>query len=164
MTITYTAIGIIHTPFTDPEDTPVQGVFAEGAGGEVEVFPEYAAGLKDLDGFSHLILIYHFHLSDGYFLISKPFMEGRESNGRGIFSIRHPRRPNPIGVSIVRLDAIRGNILEISDVDIIDGTPLLDIKPLVHHFDHRANVKSGWMDDQQIDEATEKTPRVLMGV
>ena len=156
--ITHSPIGIIHSPFTDPADTPIQGVFADGARGEVEVFPEYAAGLKDVDGFSHLILIYHFHLAEGYSLISKPFMGDVE---KGIFSIRHPRRPNPIGISIVRLENVRGNILEICDVDILDGTPLLDIKPFVHKFDHRADIQSGWVDDQHIDDIGDKTPRSL---
>ena len=158
--ITYTPIGVVHSRFTDPADTPIQGVFADGARGEVEIFPEYAAGLKDIDGFSHLTLIYHFHLAKGYSLISKPFMDGTE---RGIFAIRHPGRPNPIGISIVKLDAVIGNVLKISEVDILDGTPLLDIKPLVHQFDHRADIKSGWVDDQHIDEVKEKTPRALKG-
>ncbi|MEA1944516.1 MAG: tRNA (N6-threonylcarbamoyladenosine(37)-N6)-methyltransferase TrmO [Euryarchaeota archaeon] len=156
--ITYIPIGVIHSRFTNPADTPIQGAFADGARGEVEVFPEYAAGLKDIGGFSHLILIYHFHLANGYSLISKPFIGDKE---KGIFSIRHPNRPNPIGVSIVRLDNVRGNILEISDVDILDGTPLLDIKPFVHQFDHRVDIKSGWVDDQHIDEIADKTPRAL---
>ena len=156
--ITHTPIGVIHSQFTDPDDTPIQGVFADGARGEVEVFPEYAAGLKDIDGFSHLILIYHFHLAEGYSLISKPFIGDKE---KGIFSIRHPRRPNPIGISIVRLENVRGNMLEICDVDILDGTPLLDIKPFVHKFDHRADIQSGWVDDQHIDDIGDKTPRSL---
>ncbi|HJH31806.1 MAG TPA: tRNA (N6-threonylcarbamoyladenosine(37)-N6)-methyltransferase TrmO [Methanosarcinaceae archaeon] len=159
--ITHTPIGIIHSSFTDPDDTPIQGVFANEAKGEVEVFPEYAVGLKDIDGFSHLILIYNFHLVNDYSLISKPFIEGKESKDRGIFSIRHPERPNHIGISIVTLNAVRGNILEISDVDIIDGTPLLDIKPFVHRFDNRIGVKSGWVDEQHIDEIKDQTPRAL---
>ncbi|MEA1909070.1 MAG: tRNA (N6-threonylcarbamoyladenosine(37)-N6)-methyltransferase TrmO [Euryarchaeota archaeon] len=156
--IIHTPIGVIHSQFTDPDDTPIQGVFADGARGEVEVFLEYADGLKDISGFSHLILLYHFHLADGYSLISKPFMEDTE---KGIFSIRHPRRPNPIGISIVRLEHVRGNILEICDVDILNGTPLLDIKPFVHQFDHRADIQSGWVDDQHIDDIGDKTPRSL---
>ncbi len=159
--ITHTPIGIIHSPFTDPDDTPIQGVFADGARGEIELFPEYAAGLKDIDGFSHLILIYHFHLVDDFSLISKPFIEDKERKDKGIFSIRHPKRPNHIGISIVKLNAVKGNILEISDVDIINGTPLLDIKPFVHQFDNRDGIKSGWVDDQHIDEIKDKTPRAL---
>lgn len=156
--IIYAPIGVIHSRFTDPGDTPIQGIFADGARGEVEVFPEYADGLEDIGGFSHLILLYHFHLANGYSLISKPFMGGVE---KGIFSIRHPNRPNPIGISIVRLDAVVWNVLKISEVDILDGTPLLDIKPFVHQFDQRANIQSGWVDDEHIDEVKDKTPRSL---
>ncbi|PXF59619.1 MAG: tRNA (N6-threonylcarbamoyladenosine(37)-N6)-methyltransferase TrmO [Candidatus Methanogaster sp.] len=156
--ITHTPIGIIHSPFTDPADTPIQGVFAGGARGVVEIFPEYADGLRDIGGFSHLILLYHFHLAEGYSLISKPFIGDNE---KGIFSIRHPRRPNHIGISIVRLDSVRDNMLAICDVDVLDGTPLLDIKPFVHQFDHRSDIQSGWVDDQHIDEVKDKTPRKL---
>ena len=159
--ITHIPIGVIHSAFTDPADTPIQSIFADGARGTVEVFPEYAAGLKDIDGFSHLILIYHFHLAEGYSLISKPFIGDKE---KGIFSIRHPRRPNPVGISIVRLENVRGNILEICDVDILNGTPLLDIKPFVHQFDQRDDIQSGWVDDQHIDEVKDKTPRALKGL
>ncbi len=146
--ITYRPIGIIRTGFQDKKDTPIQGVFAKDAKGEVEIFQEYADGLKDIEGFSHLILIYHFHLADNYSLISKPFLEDEQ---HGIFSIRHFKRPNPIGLSVVRLESVRGNKLEISEVDIIDGTPLLDIKPFVPQFDHRANAKSGWLSNPHLD-------------
>ncbi|RZN42957.1 MAG: tRNA (N6-threonylcarbamoyladenosine(37)-N6)-methyltransferase TrmO [Methanosarcinales archaeon] len=157
--ITHTPIGVIHSTFTDPEDTPIQGVFADGARGEVEVFMEYADGLKDIGGFSHLILLYDFHRANGCSLISKPFIGGGIE--KGIFSIRHPGRPNPIGISIVRLESVRGNILEICDVDVLDGTPLLDIKPYIHQFDHRDDIQSGWVDDQHIDDLGDKTPRSL---
>ncbi len=146
--LTYRPIGIIHTGFRDKKETPIQGVFAKDAKGEVEVFPEYAAGLKDIEDFSHIILIYHFHLSDGYSLISKPFLEGEQ---HGIFSIRHFNRPNPIGLSVVRLESVIGNKLKISEVDIIDGTMLLDIKPFVPQFDHRDNAKSGWLSNPHLD-------------
>ncbi|MGP8321128.1 MAG: tRNA (N6-threonylcarbamoyladenosine(37)-N6)-methyltransferase TrmO [Methanosarcinaceae archaeon] len=156
--ITYSPIGIIHSSFKNPDDTPIQAIFSNGAKGKVEVYPKYAAGLKNIGEFSHLILIYHFHLVKSYSLISKPFMENTE---KGVFSIRHPKRPNPIGVSIVKLDDVKENILKISDVDIINGTPLLDIKPLIHQFDNRESIKSGWVDNQPIDETKEKTPRTL---
>ena len=152
--IIYSPIGIIHSSFTNPDDTPIQAIFSNGAKGKVEVYPEYAAGLKNIEEFSHLILIYHLHLVKSYSLISKPFM-GKEK--KGVFSIRHPKRPNPIGISIVRLDNVNENILEISDVDMIDGTPLLDIKPLINKFDSRGCIKRGWVDDQPIDEANENT-------
>ena len=142
--ITYKPIGIIHTAFIDKEHTPIQSVFAPDSTGEVVIFPEYAEGLKDIEGFSHLILVYHFHRSEGYSLIAQPFLD---RNKRGIFAIRYFDRPNPIGLSIVRLENVRGNVLEIKEVDIIDGTPLLDIKPYVRDFDIRENVKQGWFDN-----------------
>ena len=146
--IRYQPIGIIHSGFRDKKDTPIQGIFARDAKGKVEVFSEYADGLKDLEGFSHLILIYHFHRADGYSLISKPFLEDEE---HGIFSIRHFKRPNPIGLSVVKLERVRGNILEISEVDVLDGTPLLDIKPFVPRFDNREDAKSGWLSNPHLD-------------
>ncbi len=146
--IRYRPIGVIHTGFRDKKDTPIQGVFARGAKGEVVVFHEYAAGLKDIEGFSHIILIYHFHLADGYSLVSMPFLEDRH---HGIFAIRHFKRPNPIGLSVVKLERVVGNRLEISEVDIIDGTPLLDIKPFVPQFDNRPEAKSGWLSSPHLD-------------
>lgn len=146
--IRYKSIGIIHSAFTDKTNTPIQGTFAKDAKGTVEIFPEYADGLKDIEGFSHLILIYHFHLSNGYSLISMPFLEDEQ---HGIFSIRHFNRPNPIGLSIVKLENVKGNLLEIGDVDILDGTPLLDIKPYVSLFDNKSDAKSGWVDKPDLD-------------
>ena len=151
--IRYKAIGIIHSGFTDKANAPIQGTFAKDAKGKVEIFPEYADGLKDIEGFSHLILIYHFHLSDGYSLITEPFLE---DESHGIFSIRHFKRPNPIGLSIVKLEKVKENILEISEVDILDGTPLLDIKPLVPQFDNRLNAKSGWLGNPDLDQVRGK--------
>jgi tRNA-Thr(GGU) m(6)t(6)A37 methyltransferase TsaA len=139
--ITYEPVGIIHTPFKEQSSTPIQGVFAPDSKGEVEVFPQYLEGLKDIAGFSHLILIYHFHLANGYSLLTKPFLD---NESKGIFAIRHFKRPNNIGLSVVRLYAVRGNMLEIGEVDIVDGTPLLDIKPYVPDFDNRLNVRAGW--------------------
>ena len=139
--ITYEPVGIIHTPFKKQASTPIQGVFAPDSKGEVEVFPQYVDGLKDIAGFSHLILLYHFHLTNDYALQTKPFLD---NESKGIFAIRHFKRPNHIGLSVVRLHAVRGNILEIGEVDMVDGTPLLDIKPYVPGFDNRDNVKDGW--------------------
>jgi tRNA-Thr(GGU) m(6)t(6)A37 methyltransferase TsaA len=141
--ITYEPIGIIHTPFKEQPGTPIQGAFAPDSKGEVEIYERYADGLKDVDGFSHLILIYHFHLAEGYSLTTKPFLD---DESKGIFAIRHFNRPNHIGLSVVRLYAVRGNILEIGEVDIVDGTPLLDIKPYVPDFDNRPNVRNGWYE------------------
>jgi len=141
--IKYKPIGIIHSPFKEPKGTPIQPAGAQGVKGTVEIFPEYVEGLKDLEGFSHIILIYHFHLARRGTLKVKPYMDNKL---RGVFATRAPSRPNPIGVSIVRLIEIKGNILHIQDVDIIDGTPLLDIKPYVPEFDVRNVEKIGWLE------------------
>lgn len=140
--IIYKSIGIIHSPFKDMEGIPIQPTASKGIAGTAEVKPQYADGLKDIDGFSHIILLYHFHLSNGPLLHVKPFLD---DTLRGIFSTRAPRRPNSIGLSIVRLTGVESNMLYIEDVDIVDGTPLLDIKPYVPQFDHRDVDKIGWL-------------------
>jgi tRNA (adenine37-N6)-methyltransferase len=133
-------IGVIHSPFTDKSQTPIQPTRSQAIG-RVEVFSEFAEGLQDLEGFSHIILLYVFHQSNGYSLQVKPFLD---DGLRGLFATRHPCRPNPIGLSIVRLVACRKNILDIEGVDVLDGTPLLDIKPYVPDFDVHTDVKTGW--------------------
>jgi tRNA (adenine37-N6)-methyltransferase len=138
-------IGIIHSPFTDKDKTPIQSSRSQAVG-EVEVFPEYEAGLQDLDGFSHIILLYIWHEAQGYDLLVKPFLDDKQ---HGLFATRYPRRPNQIGLSIVRLYAIRGNILEIEGVDVLDNTPLLDIKPYVPDFDIRNDTCSGWYETRK---------------
>jgi tRNA-Thr(GGU) m(6)t(6)A37 methyltransferase TsaA len=140
--IKYRPIGIVHSPFKEPKGTPIQPSGAEGIGGTVEVFREYAEGLRDLEGFSHIILIYHFHLAKKPSLRVKPFLD---DEARGIFAMRGPSRPNPIGISTVRLLRIEGNTLHIQDVDIVDKTPLLDIKPYVPEFDIREVESIGWL-------------------
>jgi tRNA-Thr(GGU) m(6)t(6)A37 methyltransferase TsaA len=140
--IRYRPIGIIHSPFKEVKGMPIQPSGALGIKGTVELFREYSAGLKDIDGFSHIILIYHFHLSRGYALETRPFME---EETHGIFAMRAPARPNPIGISVVRLIGIEDNILHIEDVDIVDGTPLLDIKPYVPDFDWHEAERTGWL-------------------
>ena len=122
---------------------PIQPAGAQGVAGIVEVSPEYGDGLQDLKGFSHIFLIYHFHLSQGYSLKVKPFLDDAK---RGLFATRAPRRPNGIGISVVRLARIEGCVLHIEDVDIVDGTPLLDIKPYVPEFDNRDAERIGWLD------------------
>jgi tRNA (adenine37-N6)-methyltransferase len=139
--ITYTPIGIIHTPFKQHKDTPPQGCFAKESCGQVELFPGFSEGLKDIKGFSHLILIYHFHEATGYELQPVPILDKEK---RGVFATRYYKRPNSIGLSIVRLIDIRGNLLDVGWVDMLDGTPLLDIKPYVSLFDARENVTDGW--------------------
>jgi len=151
--IKYKPIGIIHSPFKEPTGTPIQPAGARGIDGTVEVFSEYAEGLKDVEGFSHLILIYHFHLSEGAPLKVKPYMD---NEAHGVFAMRGPSRPNPIGISIVRLARIEENILYIQDVDIVDGTPLLDIKPYVPEFDIREVEKTGWLEKKVYKLASSK--------
>jgi tRNA-Thr(GGU) m(6)t(6)A37 methyltransferase TsaA len=140
--MTYSPIGTIHSPFKETEGMPIQPTGAQGVSGTVEVEPEYADGLKDLDGFSHIILIYHFHLSQGYSLVVKPFMD---DTPRGLFATRAPKRPNPIGLSVVRLVRVEGCTLHVENVDVVDGTPLLDIKPFVPVFDAPQVVRLGWL-------------------
>jgi tRNA-Thr(GGU) m(6)t(6)A37 methyltransferase TsaA len=135
-------IGIIHTPFTKPEGMPIQPRGAAGIRGTIDLFDEYHAGLKDLEGFSHIILLYHFHRSQGFNLQVVPFMD---SELRGLFATRAPKRPNPIGISVVQLDKIENGVLHIQNVDIMDGTPLLDIKPYVPEFDSPQDIRTGWL-------------------
>ena len=142
-------IGVIHTPHTDPDATPIQPVFARGAEGRVEVDPAYAAGLRDIEGFSHLYLVYHFHRAGPPRLVVTPYLEDRP---RGVFATRAPVRPNPLGLSLVRLVRREGNVLHVADVDMLDGSPLLDIKPYIARFDRRDDVRCGWQD--AIDDAT----------
>jgi tRNA (adenine37-N6)-methyltransferase len=144
-TITYTPIGIIHSPFSDIKGMPIQPSGAKGTKGTVELMPEYAEGLQDLEGFSHVILIFHLHLSTGFSLKVKPFLDHQL---RGVFATRAPKRPNPIGISVVRLKEIKGNILHIEDIDIVDGTPLLDIKPYVPEFNAHETVRIGWLTEK----------------
>ena len=141
--IRYTPIGIIHSPFKEPRGMPIQSTVAKNIEGRIEIFPEYAKGLKDLDGFSHIILIYHFPLSRFSDLLVKPYMDDEK---HGVFATRAPSRPNPIGMSVVRLIKIEENILHIRHVDVVDGTPLLDIKPYVPEFDMRDVKKIGWLE------------------
>lgn len=141
--IKYKPIGVIHSPFKEPKGTPIQPPGAKGANGTVEVFPEYAEGLKDIEGFSHIILLYHFHLSKGSTLIVKPFMD---NEAHGVFAMRGSSRPNHIGISIVCLVRVEGNMLHIQDVDIVDGTYLLDIKPYIPEFDIREVQRIGWLE------------------
>ena len=132
--IRYRAIGIIRSPFEKSKGMPIQPAGARGVAGTVEVYPDYAEGLKDLDGFSHIFLIYHFHLSQRYSLTVEPFLD---NTVRGLFATRAPSRPNGIGISVVRLVKVEGCTLDIEDVDIVDRTPLLDIKPYIPEFDIR---------------------------
>jgi tRNA-Thr(GGU) m(6)t(6)A37 methyltransferase TsaA len=142
MTIHYRPIGVIHSPFADTTEMPIQPTSEASAPGTVEVLPEFAEGLRDLDGFSHLILLYHLHRVSRVALTVTPFLGDR---ARGVFATRAPTRPNPIGLSVVELLRIEGNHLHFANVDILDGTPLLDIKPYVPQFDQPHHVRIGWL-------------------
>jgi tRNA-Thr(GGU) m(6)t(6)A37 methyltransferase TsaA len=144
MRVEYEAIGVIHTPHKTPGEAPIQPSKAGEARGRVELRQEYGAGLADLDGFSHILLLYHLHRTSGYQLRVVPFLDTRE---RGLFATRAPWRPNPIGLSVVRLERIERTTLFVRDVDMLDGTPLLDIKPYVPEFDQRKGVRLGWLDE-----------------
>ncbi len=140
MEYTMKPIGVVHSPFTEKAQTPIQPTRSQAVG-RVEVNPEFVDGLQGLEGFSHIILLYVFHQSNGYSLLVQPFLDNQL---HGLFSTRYPCRPNPIGLSIVRLLACNENMLDIEGVDVLDGTPLLDIKPYVPDFDAREIVKTGW--------------------
>jgi tRNA-Thr(GGU) m(6)t(6)A37 methyltransferase TsaA len=141
--IEYSPIGTIHSPFKTPAGTPIQTSASEGTEGRIELLPELSPGLKDLEGFSHIILLYHFHMAKPPQLLSTPFMD---SEPHGIFAIRGPSRPNSIGLSVVRLQEIRENVITVLDIDILDGTPLLDIKPYIPKFDVKNVTSIGWLD------------------
>ena len=141
--ITMRPVGVIRSPFKTTGDVPIQPVFAGGAEGTVEVFDEFAEGLEGLEGFSHIILVYHFHLSKGFSLRVKPYLD---ETPRGVFATRAPRRPNPVGLSVVRLVGVEGGTLRVIDIDVVDGTPLLDIKPHVPEFDSSGPGRVGWLE------------------
>ena len=144
--IVYQPIGVVTSPFTTREGMPIQASGARGVRGAIEIFSAYGEGLKDLDGFSHIILLYHFHRTRETSLTVTPFLDDRP---RGVFATRSPNHPNPIGLSVVRLLSVESLHLAIEDVDILDGTPLLDIKPYVPAFDHRTPERVGWLEEAQ---------------
>jgi tRNA-Thr(GGU) m(6)t(6)A37 methyltransferase TsaA len=148
MEFTIQPIGTIHTPFTNKEGTPIQPSRSEAVG-QVEVYPEFAAGLQDIEGFSHLILLYVFHRSSGYTLLVRPFLDDQM---RGLFATRYPSRPNPIGLSVVQLIERNGNQLVVKGIDVLDETPLIDIKPYVPEFDVRTEVRIGWFSNRKVQE------------
>ena len=153
MSIVLGPIGIIHTPFEKPVGVPIQGALRLDIEGTIEVFSEFQEGLKDIEGFSHLIVIYHFHLTEGYSLIARPFLD---DTPRGVFAIRGPRRPNPIGMTVVRLKKRLDNVLYVRGVDMVDETPLLDIKPYFPDIDAHQTEKVGWMGNRLKSVGKEK--------
>ncbi len=142
--IKFKPIGIVHAEFTEPKGTPIQASATESRG-KIEIFPEYAECLQDIEGFSHIHIIYCFHKLKNFKPLIKPFLDDKE---HGIFATRSPARPNPIGLSVVRLIKKEINILYIQDVDILDGTPVLDIKPYIPEFDDRTVKKYGWVENK----------------
>ncbi len=150
-TIEYRPIGRIHSPFKTPEGAPIQPAAARGINGKIEIFPDYEKGLQDLAGFSHIFMLYHFHQSAKFSLTVKPYLDDEY---HGVLATRAPSRPNPIGISVVRLMKIESCDLHIQNVDVIDGTPLLDIKPYVPAFDVHPADRIGWIADktEQIDK------------
>ncbi|HON58307.1 MAG TPA: tRNA (N6-threonylcarbamoyladenosine(37)-N6)-methyltransferase TrmO [Smithella sp.] len=147
--ILYWPIGVIHSDHREEDKTPIQPVYAQGSKGTVELFPEFVDGLRDLSEFSHIYLIYHFHNAQRLKMVIKPYLDDAY---HGIFATRAPYRPNPIGLSVVELLGIEGHILHVDGVDVLDGTPLLDIKPYISRFDVRDVRKNGWQE--KVDDQT----------
>jgi tRNA (adenine37-N6)-methyltransferase len=141
--VAYRPIGLLRSPHKEVQGMPIQPVGARGVAGHIEVAPEFATGLKDLEGFSHVILLYHLHRIEGYELLVKPFLD---TGNHGVFATRSPKRPNAIGFSVLELagvDEARG-LVRLLNVDILDGTPVLDIKPYVPAFDSWQAERIGW--------------------
>lgn len=143
MTISYEPIGHFRTPFTDIRGMPIQPLGAKGVQGTIAMVPELREGLADLDGFSHVIVLYHLHEIRGHELTVKPFLD---QNTHGIFATRSPRRPNPIGLSVMKLNGVSGGTVFLENVDVLDGTPVIDIKPYVPDFDIWNADRIGWFE------------------
>ena len=141
--ITYHAIGIVHSHFTAPEGTPIQPAAGKDVQATIEIFPDYVKGLIDLNGFSHIYVLFHMHLAKSKSLLVTPFLDTEQ---HGVFATRSPGRPNPIGLSVVQLEKIESNILHVKNIDIIDGSPVLDIKPYIPAFDVHEVYSSGWFE------------------
>jgi tRNA-Thr(GGU) m(6)t(6)A37 methyltransferase TsaA len=148
MQIHYEPIGVLHSPHKDIANMPIQPSGADGITGTITLEEQYVEGLKDLAGFSHIYVLYHFHQARAAQLTVTPFMD-KESHG--IFATRAPRRPNAIGLSVLRLTGIIDRQLQVENVDILDGTPILDIKPYIPDFDHVTTEQIGWLDQSEND-------------
>jgi tRNA (adenine37-N6)-methyltransferase len=155
--IVYKPIGVIRSRHMKADETPIQPVYAESCEGQAEVFPEFAAGLRDVEGFSHIYLAYHMHKAEQARLIVKPFLQDVE---RRVFATRAPCRPNPIGLRVVMLMHREGTALYLDGVDVLDGTPLLDIKPYTSRFDHVENIRNGWQDEVDDEIAWRRGRRI----
>lgn len=160
MEITFTPIGLIHSPFFKLEEMPIQPAGAFGVQGTIDLYPDYVAGLQDLDGFSHIYVIYHLHKSNGWKPRVIPFLDKQE---RGVFATRAPHRPNSIGLSVLKIESINGSQISVSNVDILDGTPLLDIKPYVPQFDGAQDIRIGWIADTIQQVKNVRTDRRFSG-
>jgi tRNA-Thr(GGU) m(6)t(6)A37 methyltransferase TsaA len=160
MEITFTPIGLIHSPFHKLEEMPIQPAGAFSIHGTIDLYPDYIAGLQDLDGFSHIYVIYHLHKSNGWKPRVIPFLDKQE---RGVFATRAPHRPNPIGLSVLKIESINSGQISVSNVDILDGTPLLDIKPYVPQFDGAQEIRIGWIADTIQQVKNVRTDRRFSG-
>ena len=149
-------IGIIHSPYKEIKNMPIQSVGAKDVKGYIEIYSDYVLGLKDLNGFSHIYAIYKFHKNKDYSLLVKPFLDNSE---RGLFSTRAPKRPNQIGLSIFKIESIDNEKIYVSGVDVLDQTPLLDIKPYVSKFDAINDSKSGWLENVMRKSEEQKSDR-----
>jgi len=156
----FKSIGVIHSPFKGIEGMPIQPSSAKGIDGWIELDPTYLAGLQDLDGFSHIILLYYFHKAKDIKLVVTPFLDDLP---HGIFATRAPTRPNPIGLSVVELKRIENERLFITNVDVLDGSPLLDIKPYIPGFDHQQDVRIGWMQASEDEIRTKVSDDRFLG-
>lgn len=142
--ISFKPIGIIRSPFKNKKDMPIQPTGAKAAPGEIHIYPDYTAGIKDLDGFSHIILLYFFHKAENTSLTVIPYLD---TSPRGVFATRSPARPNPIGLSIVEIIEIKNNIIYIKRIDVLDETPILDIKPYIPDVDSPTEpIRTGWLE------------------
>ncbi len=153
MTICYEPVGVIHSPYKTIKGMPIQPVGAKGVKGTIEVYEPFREGLASMDGFSHILVIYHLHRISGYDLMVKPYLG---DSLHGIFATRSPKRPNPIGISVLRLAGCEGAMLHVENVDILDSTPVLDIKPYVPDFDVWKADRIGWFTDVVAGAETHK--------
>jgi len=158
MNIVYHPIGRLVTPFERPEEMPIQPCSTTVKKGHAVIFEDFVNGLKDLTMFSHVVLIYHLHKQSGVSLLVKPFLDIEE---HGIFATRAPARPNPIGMSVVKLLGIEGNILFFENLDMLNDTPLLDIKPYVPEFDRPDNPSTGWLSKAENPSAMKSDERFI---
>jgi tRNA (adenine37-N6)-methyltransferase len=151
--ISYRPIGVVHSPFLTPEGTPVQSAASKGTEAFIEIFPEFTEGLKDLEGFSHIYVLFHMHLVNKHALMVIPFLDNKP---HGVFATRSPGRPNPIGISVVNLIKVKDNCVFLKNIDILDGSPVIDIKPYNPQFDVFETTKNGWFENRAYNLETKK--------